>query len=386
MKQSLKFWLAICSVLAASGCAAGEHFGSPRAGSAGPRDARVARTAGAPVGDAAEQAWRRASQAALRSGLTTPASFHERLRFPRSAPYAAAYRFELLRGQTLHVRIDDIEGDGVLLADVFEMITPDMFRHVHGAGNRAGAVVYTATWSGPHVLRLQPRRDGGGLYDVTVLGEAPLVFPVADADVRAIGSVFGDARDGGARGHEGVDIFAPRGTPALAAAAGHVTAVHNTRAGGRVIWVADASSGMTYYYAHLDEQHVTRGQRVNAGDVIGTVGNTGNARSTRPHLHFGVYRPGTIAIDPAPLLAHGAPVASGPINDAALGLWTRVSGNGVRLRSAPSLAGAVVAELRAGTPLLVLGATADWHRVLLEDGTAGFIAAQYASGTPAGSR
>jgi peptidoglycan LD-endopeptidase LytH len=391
MKLSVPFWLILCVPFVASGCATGERIaGQPRAGSAIPRDIRSA--AVTPSGEAADREWVRASQAALRSGLAAPAAFHERLRFPRNAPYAAAYRFEMLRGQTLHVRITDLEGDGALLADVFEMITSDMFRHVHGpsdgavSGNGTGEVVYTATWSGPHVLRLQPRRDRGGSYDVAVLGEAPLFFPVAGTDINAVGSVFGDPRDGGSRGHEGVDIFAPRGTAVLAAAAGYVTAVQNTPAGGRVIWIEDAARELTYYYAHLDDQYVRRGQYVVAGEVIGTVGNSGNARSTRPHLHFGVYRPGTVAIDPAPLLAHGSPVADRPVNDSALGRWTQVRANGVRLRRAPSLAGAIVAELRAGTPLLVLGATVDWHRVQLEDGTSGFIAAEYTSSAAAGSR
>jgi peptidoglycan LD-endopeptidase LytH len=383
MKQFPLFFLTLCSALLTGGCAVGEQLaGLPRPTPATPRDAHAASVGGE---TSAARAWQRASQDALRSGLSAPASFRERIRFPHAAPYAVAYRFEMLRGQTLHVRIDALEGDEPLFADVFEMITARMFRHVHAAADDAGGVTYTATWDGTHVLRLQPRLEHGGLYEVTILGGAPLAFPVEGADISAVGSVFGDPRDGGARGHEGVDIFAPRGTPVLAVADARVTAVQHTRAGGRVIWLADAARNISYYYAHLDEQHVRQGQYVSAGDPIGTVGNSGNAGGTRPHLHFGVYRPGTVAIDPAPLLAHGAPMLDAPLHDATLGSWVRVSGNRVRLRSAPSLAGGIVAELRAGTPLLVLGAMADWRRVLLEDGTAGFIAAQYTSGAQDGA-
>ena len=52
------------------------------------------------------------------------------------------------------------------------------------------------------------------------------------------------------------------------------------------------------YYAHLDQQLVSPGERVNAGEIVGTVGNTGNARTTAPHLHFGIYAVGRGAIDP----------------------------------------------------------------------------------------
>lgn len=135
-----------------------------------------------------------------------------------------------------------------------------------------------------------------------------LSFPVAMPGA-AIASVFGDPRDGGAREHHGVDIFAPRGTPVVAAGDGRVTDVRNTPVGGLVIWMEDFDRGLIYYYAHLEEQYVRRGQIISAGDTIGAVGNSGNARGVNPHLHFGVYLPGTIAVDPAPML--GAPPAAG---------------------------------------------------------------------------
>jgi murein DD-endopeptidase MepM/ murein hydrolase activator NlpD len=73
--------------------------------------------------------------------------------------------------------------------------------------------------------------------------------------------------------------------------------------GGNSIFVM-GRGGRTYYYAHLDRYaemlHV--GDEVSRGTLLGYVGNTGNARTTRPHLHFGVYTP-TGAINPLPLLA-----------------------------------------------------------------------------------
>jgi len=66
------------------------------------------------------------------------------------------------------------------------------------------------------------------------------------------------------------------------------------------VWLS--TPGMSYYYAHLERATVSPGQRVRVGDVIGYVGNSGNAATTDPHLHFGIYRWGRGAVDPFPLL------------------------------------------------------------------------------------
>ena len=119
---------------------------------------------------------------------------------------------------------------------------------------------------------------------------APLVMnPVLGANRKSIISFYGDARDGG-RKHEGIDIVAPKGTIVVAPADGEITEVGYNALGGKVIWMKDAKHKRAYYFAHLDSQVVTKGMIVKPGDTLGTVGNTGNARRTRPHLHFGVYK------------------------------------------------------------------------------------------------
>jgi peptidoglycan LD-endopeptidase LytH len=104
-----------------------------------------------------------------------------------------------------------------------------------------------------------------------------------------------------ARKHEGIDIFAKKGTPVVSATDGIVTSVGENSLGGQVVWVL-GPSGHLHYYAHLDQfADVARGKRVQAGTSLGTVGNTGNARTTPPHLHYGIYT-ATGAINPYPLL------------------------------------------------------------------------------------
>jgi peptidoglycan LD-endopeptidase LytH len=361
-----------------SACATGEQLRHNRAPAGSARDTYAGGvTSSADV--AAVRAWEEASRRALRSGLSIPPSFHERVRFPGGAPHAIAYRFTLREGQSLRIRHEPLDGGGALFTEVFQDLGGDMFRPAGAAGRGVRELAFTARTTGEFVLRLQPEIGGHGLYEVHVEGDGPMLFPVLNGAMRDIGGVFGDPRDGGARRHEGVDIFKPRGTPVVAVVSGEVTRVSSDNIGGRVVWLSDASSGLSYYYAHLDEQHVRQGQRVAAGEVLGTVGNTGNARGTPPHLHFGVYRPGRVAIDPAALLLAGAQATAiyAEVDPEVLGRWARTTTDRVRLRSSPNLAGAVLAELRAETPVFVLGGVSDWHRVLLQDGTTGFVAAQF---------
>ncbi|HSJ15117.1 MAG TPA: peptidoglycan DD-metalloendopeptidase family protein [Longimicrobiales bacterium] len=328
------------------------------------------------VTDVARTRWERAARSALHAAVPVPTNFREVLSLPGDEPHVLAYELALAAGQRITVAAERGASAAPLALDVFQRVAPDSFRHA--ATLPAGASAeFGAESAGRYVLRLQPE-PGGGEYTVSVRGEMALRFPIPGHDVDAIRSGYGSARDGGTRSHEGVDIFAPRGTPVVAVAAAVVTAVETTRSGGRVVWAEDPALGLTYYYAHLDEQLVKRGRRLVAGDTIGRVGNTGNARRASPHLHFAIYRPGLQPLDPTPLLAGAASddtdSVAEPAATAMLGGWAQTRGSRVRLRARPSTGGPILAELAEGTPVRVLGALRDWHRVRLVDGTSGFIA------------
>jgi murein DD-endopeptidase MepM/ murein hydrolase activator NlpD len=116
-----------------------------------------------------------------------------------------------------------------------------------------------------------------------------VVFPVAGTH-SVVRDKWGASRDGGARTHKGIDIHARKGTPVVALCDGRIVERALTPIGGKTLWLKSASQPWTAYYAHLDKQLVKEGQYVHKGQVIGTVGNTGNARTTPSHLHFGVTR------------------------------------------------------------------------------------------------
>ena len=126
-----------------------------------------------------------------------------------------------------------------------------------------------------------------------------LVFPVVGSTT--ICSAFGDPRGAGAV-HHGVDICAPMNTPVLAPDSGSVRFGTDPK-GGNVALV-DGDGGGTWYLAHLSA-FAGQNRGVDAGDVIGFVGMTGNASTTLPHTHVEAWPTGvyTNYIDPTPLLA-----------------------------------------------------------------------------------
>ena len=85
--------------------------------------------------------------------------------------------------------------------------------------------------------------------------------------------------------HKGVDIFANEGTNVISATEGIVVSVDKTGKGGNIIYVL-GSKWRLHYYAHLQIATTHLGAFVHSGEVIGKVGNTGNAITTPPHLHY----------------------------------------------------------------------------------------------------
>ncbi|WP_243451012.1 M23 family metallopeptidase [Sphingosinicella sp. CPCC 101087] len=146
-----------------------------------------------------------------------------------------------------------------------------------------------------------------------VVGPAGLAVPVAGVRTQDLVDTYSQARAGGARSHDAIDIMAPAGRPVIAAADGMVEKLFFSEGGGGIsAYVRSPDRRWIYYYAHLQgyAPGLREGVRVERGDPIGTVGSTGNAAAAGPHLHFAVYRmaPGQdwhegTPINPYPLLA-----------------------------------------------------------------------------------
>lgn len=237
----------------------------------------------------------------------------DELTFPAHAPEAVAFVVPLRRGQRFIADADvDAPGRIALFVDVFVQEGAAL-RHVGNAARDESFLALEIRADGDYVLRVQPELGSDVVIRLVQRAEPTLRLPVEGGSATHIQSSFGDPRDQGRRGHEGIDIFAERGTKVLAAGDGFVSSVGTNRLGGQIVWVLRPSRGEAHYYAHLDTQLVRVGTRVKAGDVIGTVGNTGNARSTPPHLHFGIYAAGG-AVDPLPYVVDLEHVAASRIS------------------------------------------------------------------------
>jgi peptidoglycan LD-endopeptidase LytH len=322
--------------------------------------------------------WLAAAERALQTTLSVALPYRETGYFAPEEANAVAFRFDARRGQRLRIEVElEASEPGRLFLDLFRRDPgSDTLERVTSAPAGTNLLEFEATHDTTYVVRLQPELLRGGRYTLTQQALASLRFPVLGRDSRAVTSGFGAARDGGQREHHGIDILAPRGTPVLSAADGVVTSVAVTDIGGKIVWVSDPARDLSLYYAHLDSQGVSTGTRVRAGDVLGTVGNTGNARTTVPHLHFGIYHRREGPVDPTPYVHEMPAGPPSPMADASvLGSWHRVDESAVRLSASPASRAAAIADLPRNTVVRVQGVAAQWYRVRLPDARTGFVAA-----------
>lgn len=147
-----------------------------------------------------------------------------------------------------------------------------------------------------------PRKPASAVVSKT------LIFPVA-GNKSKIKDLWGASRGGGIRKHKGIDIHAQKGTPVLAVCDGVIVERDNTLIGGKTLWLQSEDHGWKAYYAHLDQQLVKEGQFVKKGQKIGTIGNTGNARTTPSHLHFGISKSKNW-VNPLPYIKNSPKVAA----------------------------------------------------------------------------
>ena len=124
----------------------------------------------------------------------------------------------------------------------------------------------------------------------TATQSGALIIPVQGVSANQLTNTFKDARGAG-RVHDAIDIMAPIGTPVFAVADGKVVKLFNSKQGGLTIYQFDTSEVHAYYYAHLASyaNGIVEGKSIRRGDLIGTLGSTGNASPEAPHLHFAIF-------------------------------------------------------------------------------------------------
>lgn len=204
-------------------------------------------------------------------------------------------------------------------------------------------------------------------FDLIIIGKPILLFPVKEKTQEDIKSFIGDSRDEGIRSHEGIDIMAPQKTPTLAVRNGTISDIGESPRGGKFIMIKDEEYPLHYYYAHLHSIKVKEGQKVQRGDIVGTVGDTGNAQKGDYHLHFGIYDQRFSFINPFYYIAENpllepssfAETFTFPIP---FDLWINLEKNKgyISIEEEGFL-------LPKNTPLLIIGNTTQGAKIILND-------------------
>lgn len=318
------------------------------------------------------RAWIKAGQDALTDSVTIDLPFSEAGFFAATQPEARSYRFEVKEGQVVTIEgLAKTNAESSLFLDLF-VWKENQWAHL-SHGDSTLTLVHEFGNDASCLLRTQPELLIDAYYTISINTTPVLVNPVSGANNRSIRSFYGDQRDGGRRAHEGLDIFAPRGTPVIAPTAGTIYNVGTNNLGGKVVWMRDSKRGHTYYFAHLDSQLVTPGKRVVQGDTLGLVGNTGNARTTPPHLHFGIYQRGSK--DPINYIRQMETLLERVSLDTTFQAQVfKVATSRLNMRRGPGQRHEVGRVLAKNNYVKVVGQSGEWYRITLPDNASGFVA------------
>ncbi len=322
------------------------------------------------------KAWYQAGIRALNDSLRVAPPYRETGYFRAEAPTAHGFSFYLKEGQVCEIDLR-VQPDSMRI--FLELFEKDMsadtlqWNWLTEIDPQTNQLEFIVDRTGFYQLRLQAELLATGVYELDIGLSPSIGFPVLGGKNHDIGSFWGDPRDGGKRKHKGVDIFAKKGVPVVATGPGTVSRVRTGGLGGKTVWVRDKKFGHQQYFAHLDEQLVSVGQSVAAGDTLGTVGNTGNARTTPPHLHYGIYKHSG-AVDPLPFIRKEKNKFSDPnIDFSSLGKQYRVGRRPGNLYKSPYRKGKVIQQLAAHTPVQITGGAEGYYRIVSTGGHRGFI-------------
>lgn len=318
-------------------------------------------------------AWINTSTLSLQKPLLISVPYRETGFFGADKVQAVTYKFAATKGQKLTIALAKKPAETALYLDLWYVSDVKNPKLIASADTLNRELQQEINDTGTYLIRLQPELLQSVEYTLELTTGPSLAFPINSKSGKSIGSYWGDGRDNNARKHEGVDIFGAFRSPVLAIADGTVTRVNENNLGGKVVWLRPKGRDYTLYYAHLDQQIATEGQDVKTGDTLGLMGNTGNAKNTPTHLHFGIYTYGG-AVNPLPFID---PVTKTPANITAsltnLNRTLRTTGR-TSLLSTTQSKSAAVSNLSPATVLRINGATGNYYRAELPDGGSGFIA------------
>lgn len=273
-----------------------------------------------------------------------------------------SYRTYLIPGEVLEIEINTDTSSTLVFSQLYRK-TENGYDKLKSGDPKARSLEFEVQEKGLYKIIIQPEIEANTTFELKITKSPTYLFPVSNGKNADIGSYWGDIRDAGKRDHKGIDIFAAKGTPVIASTSGRIKFSGEKGLGGKQIWLRDRKRKQSLYYAHLDS--IIPGlHKVNRGDTIGFVGNTGNARTTPPHLHFGIYKSYTGALDPLGFVYLNEELEHENNNSTSLSSRVTVNTAKANFRNkAASNNSKVIKTGQLGELLYVQGKSADWFHV-----------------------
>lgn len=282
-----------------------------------------------------------------------------------------SYNIQLKEGERIVVEIEKTPDSASIFIDLFQAKTDSLkiFKHLKSAEDKQSKLSQEIEISGYYKVIVQPQMQLQFPFILKIYTEPLYEFPVSGGGNKNIQSFWADPRGDGSRSHEGVDIFAARGTPVVAVTDGRITSAGERGLGGKQVWLRDGLFGKTIYYAHLDSIAVSERKRVKVGDTLGFVGNTGNAITTDPHLHFGIYK-SQGAVNPLSFIKKTEIQVSEISSTITKAVTLK---NRSEIHKGPAAVYKEFISLKKNNTLLVLGKSQKWFHIQTSSGLKGYI-------------
>ena len=312
------------------------------------------------------QRWQREFQKAVNDSFTIPTPYAEGVNVTPNEFKAFTYDFSVTEGSLTKILLQPLDTSQQLFYQLVRIHTDKVVEEGIASGK---PTTVQSDQPGPYKLIVQPSVETAEPFAVRFLKLPHYAFPVSGKGNAAVQSFWGASRDGGRRKHEGIDIFAKSGTPVVASVDGYVMRTGNRGLGGKQVWLKESLLGSSLYYAHLDRIAVAKGTKVRVGDTLGFVGNTGNAKHTPPHLHFGIYKRYR-AVDPLPFVkTYPSPSIDTTYQFREYYRLTRTA----NIRKGPGTQHEKIERLSPKQPIEVIGKSNQWYRIVVSDTLRGFV-------------
>lgn len=327
------------------------------------------------VSDELFQIWEGAAQTAFRDSVEISLPYAETGKFfPKSLPIYS-YEIELQPGEVFNLKIETDSTKQLVFAELYEKTSDTIpkFKKLKSTDFQKKNLNFEAEKAATYKLVIQPEIEAHTPFKFKMEKNPVYLFPVSEGVNANVQSYWGANRDGGARSHEGIDIFAKRGTPVVAATNGSIGYKGEKGLGGKQVWLRDRKRNQSLYYAHLDSITNVSGN-VKRGDTLGFVGNTGNARTTPPHLHFGIYKSYRGAINPLYFVYQINPLEGDPELLDSIPQRLIIKSSTANLRNKPTTSNSkILTTLKAQDTLQFLGKTNEWFHIRTSANKASFI-------------